>query len=168
MAEYGAYSLPGNQGRTGTTKTNQDSVFIANITPEGRTLLAKEQLKMNKDNPKSDWLVCAADGHGANGHFASQYIVKHLPKQFEKEKKRFATWTHGSGGSEQDLMTLKEQRIHNALVTSFLTVQQGLEEQQTFDCMLSGSTVVVAYLHEKTMYFANAGDSRGIVIGQTV
>jgi len=93
VAEYGAYSLPGNQGRTGTTKTNQDSVFIANITPEGRAVTNKDQLLKIRDNPKSDWLCCAADGHGANGHFASQFIVKHLPKQFEKEKKRFSSWT---------------------------------------------------------------------------
>ena len=32
---------------------------------------------------------------------------------------------------------------------------------------MSGSTVVGIYKKRKTIYFANAGDSRGIVIGQT-
>ena len=49
-----------------------------------------------------------------------------------------------------------------------MQVQSKLEKQTGFDCSLSGSTVVGIYQHENTIYFANAGDSRGIVIGQSI
>ena len=42
-----------------------------------------------------------------------------------------------------------------------------MEKQTGFDCSLSGSTVVAIYKERKTIYFANAGDSRGIIIGET-
>ena len=42
-----------------------------------------------------------------------------------------------------------------------------MEKQTGFDCSLSGSTVVAVFTKENTIYFANAGDSRGIIIGQT-
>lgn len=61
----------------------------------------------------------------------------------------------------------EDKRIRKALVASFLQVQAKLERQTGFDASLSGSTVVAVYQHGNTMYFANAGDSRGIVIGES-
>ena len=46
-------------------------------------------------------------------------------------------------------------------------MQNKLEKQTGFDCSLSGSTLVAVYQQENTIYFANAGDSRGIVIGES-
>ena len=60
-----------------------------------------------------------------------------------------------------------DKRTRRGLISTFLQVQTKLESQTQFDCSLSGSTVVGLYQHENTVYFANAGDSRGIIIGQT-
>ena len=53
-------------------------------------------------------------------------------------------------------------------MSSFLQVQAKLEKQTGFDCTLSGSTVVGLYQKENTTFFANAGDSRAIIIGESV
>lgn len=37
---------------------------------------------------KSDWFCGVADGHGANGHFVSQFIQQHITKQYETDKRR--------------------------------------------------------------------------------
>ena len=37
-----------------------------------------------------------------------------------------------------------------------------------FDCSLSGSTVISVYQRENTIIFGNCGDSRAIVIGETL
>ena len=59
-----------------------------------------------------------------------------------------------------------DKRIKKALTATFLNVQQKLEKQTGFDCSLSGSTLVAIYYHENKVYFANAGDSRAIIIGE--
>ena len=43
-----------------------------------------------------------------------------------------------------------------------------IENQAEFDASLSGSTVVGIYQRGNTIYFANAGDSRAIVIGEKI
>lgn len=53
------------------------------------------------------------------------------------------------------------------MVTTFLNVQDRMQKQTAFDPSLSGSTLVATYLQENTFYFANAGDSRSIVIGES-
>ncbi len=45
-------------------------------------------------------------------------------------------------------------------------MQSKLEAQTGFDCSLSGSTLVAVYYQENKVYFANAGDSRAIIIGE--
>ena len=60
-----------------------------------------------------------------------------------------------------------DKRIRKALVKTYLQVQSKLEKQTQFDCSLSGSTLVGIYHHENTIYFANAGDSRGIIVGES-
>ena len=78
--------MAGNVGRTGTSKTNQDSVFVSKVSADGKALTTKEQIK---NSPlKCDWFCGVADGHGANGHFVSQFIQQHMPKQYETEKKK--------------------------------------------------------------------------------
>lgn len=86
VKHYGFSSAAGNQGRTGTAKTNQDIVFVSKITSEGKALVSKDQIKSG--SAKADWFCAVADGHGANGHFVSQYIQLNMPKQYEQEKRR--------------------------------------------------------------------------------
>ena len=73
-------------GRTASAKINQDSVFVSKISADGKALTTKEQLKQGPH--KVDWFCAVADGHGANGHFVSQFIQANMPKQYETEKKR--------------------------------------------------------------------------------
>lgn len=87
VKQYGVYSQAGNVGRTGTSKINQDSVFVSKIAPDGRALTTKEQIKQGP--LRADWFCAVADGHGANGHYVSQFIQQHMPKQYESEKRKF-------------------------------------------------------------------------------
>jgi len=73
-------------GRTGQSKINQDSVFVSKVTADGKALTTKEQFKQSP--LKCDWFCAVADGHGANGHFVSQFIQQHMPRQYEIEKRR--------------------------------------------------------------------------------
>ena len=179
VKQFGCSSAAGNVGRTGSAKINQDSLFVSKITADGRVLTTKEALKQGPN--KVDWFCGVADGHGANGHFVSQFIQAHLPKQYEQDKKKIDKQKQAkdlvqsfrkvpeqeqqlaqeSGGFESN-----EKRIKRCLVSSFLGVQQKLEKQNGFDCSLSGSTVVGVYMKENDFYFANAGDSRAIIIGE--
>ena len=81
VKQFGAYSVPGNVGRTGSSKVNQDSVFVSKITADQRALVTKDQIKQSP--LKCDWFCSVADGHGANGHFVSQFIQQNMPKQYE-------------------------------------------------------------------------------------
>jgi len=56
-------------GRTGSSKINQDSVFVSKITSDGKAVTGKDQIKNTGLN--GDWFCAVADGHGANGHYVS-------------------------------------------------------------------------------------------------
>ena len=43
------------------------------MTTDGKALVTKEQIKGH--TAKADWFCAVADGHGANGHFVSQFIA---------------------------------------------------------------------------------------------
>ena len=75
--------MAGNVGRTGSSKINQDSVFVSKMV--GSSQGTGEAMKSTQS--KKEWFVAVADGHGANGHFVSQYIAQHMPKHFENDKK---------------------------------------------------------------------------------
>ena len=45
---------------------------MSKITADGKALVSKEQIMQAP--LKSDWFCGVADGHGANGHFVSQFI----------------------------------------------------------------------------------------------
>jgi len=112
-----------------------------------------------------------------------------MPKQYENDKKRldrqkqakdlsqnFNIGKKGELDSSPQSQTQKDgqqniesndKRIKKAITSTFLNVQQKLEKQTGFDCSLSGSTLVALYLKENKVYFGNAGDSRGIVIGES-
>ena len=175
--------MAGNVGRTGSSKINQDSVFVAKMV--GPSQGSSEMMKSAQS--KKEWFVAVADGHGANGHFVSQYIAQHMPKHFENDKKAIERskkpkethdqFRQGQNEShysskdntnrEGDSGTALFKNIEKAMVSTFLGVQSKLEKQTQFDCKLSGSTLVTCYCKQNTFIFGNAGDSRAIVIGQT-
>ena len=104
---------------------------------------------------KSDWFCGVADGHGANGHFVSQFIQQHITKQYETDKRRMdrlkqakqlASSFKSAGGAkkgEADEALNKQANstsnmkqngvqqdklIRKALVQSFLQVQSKMEK----------------------------------------
>ena len=85
VKDFGQSSTAGNVGRTGSAKTNQDSIFVSQMGSEGRVGV-KDAIKIGPQ--KIDWFVAVADGHGANGHHVSQFIAEHMPRCFEQEKKK--------------------------------------------------------------------------------
>ena len=42
VKQYGSFSVAGNVGRTGSSKINQDSVFVSKMANDGRALTTKE------------------------------------------------------------------------------------------------------------------------------
>ena len=83
--------MGGNVGRTGTQKTNQDSVFISKIDSDGQ-LMSRDQIKKHVGASAAlstgDWFCAVADGHGQNGHFVSQFIQMNMPKTYTEERKK--------------------------------------------------------------------------------
>ena len=80
VKSFGQSTMAGNVGRTGTAKTNQDNLFVTNSGGENRSSV-KDALKIGPQ--KMEWFVAVADGHGANGHYVSQFISQHMPKLFD-------------------------------------------------------------------------------------
>lgn len=137
--------MAGNVGRTGSSKINQDSVFVSKMVAQSQA--SGEVIKSTQS--KKEWFVAVADGHGANGHFVSQYIAQHMPKQFETDKKSAERskkskeahdqFRHGQNEShysskdntnrDGDSGTLLFKNIEKAMVSTFLGIQTKLEKQ---------------------------------------
>lgn len=95
---------------------------------------------MQKDNKA---VFGCFDGHGQLGHEVSQFCVTELPKFIAKQK---------------DLATNPE----GALDRAFVECNTKLCHSK-IDCTFSGTTVIVCYMDDKTMYSCNAGDSRAVL-----
>jgi len=83
------------------------------------------------------------DGHGALGHEVSTYVQKNLCEEIAKQPNL-------------------ESEPEAALTKGFLDCNSKLAKGST-DCTFSGTTVIVCYLVGKTLYSANAGDSRAVL-----
>ena len=97
---------------------------------------------MKPTTGRREWFVAVADGHGANGHFVSQFIANNMPKQFEQDKKaaertkkskdisgQFKNNPNDSHYSskeatnrEMDSASTLFKNIHKATCSTFLTV----------------------------------------------
>jgi len=115
--------------------------------------------KVNQDRPftipnfrghSDQALFGVFDGHGSVGHKVSQFIIETL-----------------AGICEQNLEGQEtEKEIVTALAKSFVDVNNALKEQgkasgkDMIDSRYSGTTAVMCYINGRTVYTANAGDSR--------
>ena len=142
----------------GKAKTNQDNYFNYNINYDDLVFVG----------------VC--DGHGENGHYVSEYLISHLPLDFQDvyfnmkktEKKIFEDipletitkmFEESFKKTDKDLNdfcdTMKKKKIMGEYIPNY------------YNCDYSGSTCVSLLLKQKeisTVYIANVGDSRIIVI----
>jgi len=122
-----AGALPGKP-----IKTNQDSYIV----------------HTNFAGHKDKFLFGVCDGHGVNGHLASNFIKQQLPKNIEMQYK--------------NLPNEEPQHLKEALTTAFLKTNRELFDS-SIDCNFSGSTTVTVLLFNTRLWCANVGDSRAII-----
>ena len=135
-----ALSLAG-QNELGKKKINQDSyIMIKNLN---------RVLNFN--------IFGVLDGHGENGHFASQFV------------KRFVIQSLKNHPSIQNLKDPKEiykiLLANNYEIISNIFIDADIQiQKEKFDCESSGTTLVLVIQLEEHIICANAGDSRAIAI----
>lgn len=114
------------------------------------------------------------DGHGANGHLVSQYIVSKLHEFFQNSSNYFPR-KKKRRGSEQDtsLTAITEEKIINVLqhnkyelIQKFIKDTNNDLENEKFDVHFSGSTCVLIFKIGDRLIISNVGDSRAILVRQ--
>ena len=96
------------------------------------------------------------DGHGENGHMASQLASKYLIKKFSKIPDTY-------NDTETLYKFLKKSDFQN-IIDIFLETDNELINQKYFDISLSGTTCVLVIQLGDHLICANIGDSRAIII----
>ena len=126
--------------RSGHRKKNQDNYII----------------EKNLNNIMGFNLFAILDGHGVNGHYASEFASKYIIKKFLEISQCF-----------QDTDTLYNELIeseHQKIIDIFLETDKQIIEQKRFDISLSGTTCVLVIQIGDHIICANIGDSRAILI----
>lgn len=122
---WGEYSRPGND-HTGAQKTNQDSFVV----------------KDGIGGQPNQFFAAVCDGHGPQGHKASQFCVEKLPGNLQIPQLKsdpFVALTQACVGTNQELSI------------------------SAVDVYVSGSTGIMFFLRDNKMYIANVGDSRAVL-----
>jgi serine/threonine protein phosphatase PrpC len=142
----------------GNPKINQDNYFNYKINTDDLVFMG----------------VC--DGHGENGHYVSEYLINHLPQDFneayidlqQKEKKTFEDISLESITKTFEESFLKTDDDLNEFCSNMKKKKLiGENVPNYFNCDYSGSTCVSILLKQNDIskvYIANVGDSRTIVI----
>jgi serine/threonine protein phosphatase PrpC len=89
-------------------------------------------------------LFATYDGHGEMGELVSHYAMTAIQKRLE---------------CHPDF----DSNIEKALRETFVQVDEDLEEQEHIEPLYSGTTACVVIMRQKTLYIANAGDSRAVL-----
>ncbi|EAS01080.1 protein phosphatase 2C containing protein (macronuclear) [Tetrahymena thermophila SB210] len=147
ISSYAVRSKPGAlPGKP--VKTNQDSYIITN----------------NFCKQKSKYFFSVCDGHGINGHHASQYVKKVLGPNIEFFMKQFCKEEFYQLESNQNPIE-NVSAITQALTSGYLKTAAGLLDSG-IDITFSGSTCVGVYVTAERYWCANIGDSRAVIARQ--
>ena len=156
-------------------------VKIGCICHAGEISVGKE--KINQDNYfnykiNADDLVFVGvcDGHGENGHHVSDFLINHLPQDFQE------SYINLKEAENKEFEDISKESITKAFEESFQKTDNDLNQfcddmkkkklkgdtiPNFFNCDYSGSTCVSILLKQndiKSVYIANVGDSRTIII----
>jgi serine/threonine protein phosphatase PrpC len=134
------FSLAGKNDQ-GNKKTNQDTYVI----------------ERNVNGILNFNIFGVMDGHGDDGHFASQFVSRYVVHRIK---------THPL------IKKLDEpQEIYNALISNGYDIIANIYldadiqiQKEKFDCTRSGTTIVLVIQLEEHIICANTGDSRAILI----
>ena len=88
------------------------------------------------------------DGHGHVGEKCARFVMAQLPIEMKKQMPSLEA----------------DKEIHKAMSTIFVDVNQQLHQAAGIDDTLSGTTGVVCYVRNGTLYVANVGDSRCVIV----
>ena len=136
----------------------------------------------NFANIRNNWFFSVCDGHGINGHFASDHIKQFLPanielldkmamKQKREEQEKQASNPDSDNkffneDEDQDapsyLVSKDRRRKYAVISEGFIKTSMDLR-RRSFDVNYSGSTVVSVMFTGKSLICANVGDSRAVL-----
>ena len=133
-------SIPG-KNEFGQKKTNQDTLLI----------------EKNVNGVLNFNIFGVLDGHGEEGHFASQFVSRYI---FHKIKNHPAIKKQDE--PKQIYHKLKENS-YKIIATIFLDADVQIQKEK-FDVNRSGTTCVIVIQLEEHIICANTGDSRAIMI----
>ena len=126
--------------RSGHRKKNQDYYII----------------EKNINNILGFNLFAVLDGHGENGHMASQLASKYLIKKFSN--------ITNTCNDIETLYKLLKKSDYQKIIDIFLETDKEIINQKYFDISLSGTTCVLVIQLGEHIICANIGDSRAIII----
>ena len=123
----------------------------------------EEPKENNQDNyfiyknfmKKKDYIyMSVCDGHGAEGHFVSDFIKETLPYDMSENLKNLNILTENPK---------EKNKIYQIITETFIIANEKLVENEEINSLFSGSTCVsVIYTPEK-LIVPNIGDSRAVL-----
>ena len=104
---------------------------------------------------KKDYIyMSVCDGHGAEGHFVSDFIKETLPYDMSENLKNMNILTENEN---------EKNKIYQVITETFIFANEKLVENEEINSLFSGSTCVsVIYTPEK-LIVPNIGDSRAVL-----
>lgn len=115
------------------------------------------------NNMKNVWLFGVFDGHGLNGHFASDHVKKFLAANIEiADNSTLQDTLNPKKSLHSCLLSDNIKTRHAVLVEAFKRTNDDIKNR-SFDVTFSGTTAVTVLLAGNKLICANVGDSRAII-----